>query len=647
MKKILLSLPFKIIAGVLLFVSIIAFVFGTRLFIEIAMTGYYEYNSLPEFYDSQYDHYVEDNCRMFSLHVTDDFIYNNGDSLGEIISTLDDPTYYDAITDIGFNLSVGGSEIYSHISENKGSLSYTYETAYSPPLTSSVDEDDSALIESYETTSSDRVVLTMTFNINTETKTKYISNYFGIFSSTVNPDIVIPLLISIFILGVFLFLLLAYGAGRRYESAELHQNILDKTPTEFHLLLSLFLIWYSLYAFFQGYYYYAFAFPSIALTSSSLAAAFLPIPLLSLVTKLKAKTFIKSSIIYLTTSFIFTNLRRAYKNSSVLIKVILYFILLFFITVFTAGFSGLSALFFFAFGAFCLLCLFAVWIGALKSGAKRIENGDLDTKINTDYMFFDFKQFGDSLNQIDRGLEIAMSDKLKSERLKTTLITNVSHDIKTPLTSIINYVDLIKKEDIENEKVQEYLEVLDRQSQKLKNLILDLVDASKISTGNIEVSLEQIEINTLLQQIDGEYTERFSEKGLTLIIEHPTRRYLATADGRYIYRVFDNLLTNMINYSLEGTRAYIKVELLNNEVAITFKNTSKDQLNITADELKERFVRGDSSRNTEGNGLGLSIAESLCTAQDGKLDLSIDADLFTAIVSFKGYFESTDGTIEQ
>ncbi len=638
MKKLLLSLPFKIIAGILLFISIIAFVFGTRLFIEVAMTGYYRYDSVDEFYDSQYDSYVYDVNRMLGYHITDDIIYNDGNSLGEIISTLDDPTYYSAITDIGFSVTVGGNEIYSHISENKGALTFIYETAYDPPLTETADGKDFAIIEPSEN-DSNSIIFTMTYNINAPEKAKFIDNYFGFFSQTISPDIIIPLLIAIFVFGVALFLLLAYGAGRRYGSADVHQNILDKIPTEFHIVAIASLFLYSLYAFSKAYYYYDFTFPSIAFIASSFTVAFLPIPLLSLVTKLKAKTFIKSMIIYRTAAFGFTNLRRAYKNSSVLIKVIIYFILIFFITIFMTGFMGFSSLFFLVLGIAALLCLFAIWIGTLKAGADKISKGNLDAKINTDYMFFDFKQFGDSLNQIEQGLEIAMSEKLKSERLKTTLITNVSHDIKTPLTSIINYVDLIKKEEIENEKVLEYIEVLDRQSQKLKNLILDLVDASKISTGNIEVSFEQIEINTLLQQIDGEYTERFLEKGLTLVIEHPKERFVVTADGRYIYRVFDNLLTNMINYSLQNTRAYIKVAATAEEINIIFKNTSKDQLNITADELKERFVRGDSSRNTEGNGLGLSIAESLCTAQNGSLNLSIDADLFTATVSFKGYHE--------
>ncbi len=649
MKKLLLSLPFKIITGTLLFISIIAFVFGARLFIEIAMTGYYQYDSLDEFYDNQYDSYVEDTCRMLSLHVTDDIIYNNGDSLDEIAASFNDPTYYDAISDISFTVSVSETEVYNHISEKKGSLSYIYETSFYSPLIESLEDENSVVSENYDLSSqdTDKVVLTMTFNINTDTKTQYINNYFGFFSTTVNPGTVIPLFISIFIFGVILFLLLAYGAGRRYASTEVHQNILDKFPTEFHLAAILVLLFFSINYFFNGYYYYNYSPYSIPLLLSSMATSFLPIPLLSLVTKLKARRFIKGSITYITTAFIFVNLRRAYRNSSLLIKVIIYFIAAFFVTMFLSGFSGYTAIFILIILISALLGLFAVWVSQLKQAAKRIENGDLDTKINTEYMLFDFREFGESLNRIDQGLEIAMSEKLKSERLKTTLITNVSHDIKTPLTSIINYVDLIKKEDVEDERVQEYLEVLDRQSQKLKNLILDLVDASKISTGNIEVSFEQIEINTLLQQIEGEYSERFLEKGVSLIVEYPTDRYLATADGRYIYRVFDNLLTNMINYSLEGTRAYIKVEPANFEIKIIFKNTSKEQLNITADELKERFVRGDSSRNTEGNGLGLSIAESLCTAQNGRLDLSIDADLFTATVYFKGHSESFQAGYEQ
>ena len=249
-------------------------------------------------------------------------------------------------------------------------------------------------------------------------------------------------------------------------------------------------------------------------------------------------------------------------------------------------------------------------------------------------MLGDFKEYGESLNSISKGMAIAVEERMKSERMKTELITNVSHDIKTPLTSIINYTVLISKEPCDNKKINEYSSVLLRQSERLKRLIDDLVEASKASTGNLEVNLAPCEANILLTQIVGEYTEKIQNKNLELITTHPEDSIMIMADGRRLWRVFDNLMNNICKYSQSGTRVYLSLEKQGSEAVITFKNTSKSALNVSADELMERFVRGDSSRNTEGNGLGLSIAKSLTELQNGKLELTIDGDLFKVILKF-------------
>ena len=226
---------------------------------------------------------------------------------------------------------------------------------------------------------------------------------------------------------------------------------------------------------------------------------------------------------------------------------------------------------------------------------------------------------------------------MKSERFRTELITNVSHDIKTPLTSIINYVDLIKKEGVTDPVLQEYVEVLDRQSLRLKKLIEDLMEASKASTGNLSVNLEVCDATVMLSQVVGEFAGRAEANNLELVVDCPEPPVTIMADGRHLWRVLDNLMSNVCKYAMPGTRVYINLEVFHGMVIMTFRNISKSPLNISSDELMERFVRGDSSRNTEGSGLGLNIAQSLTSLMNGNMAIQIDGDLFKAIVSFPQY----------
>lgn len=279
--------------------------------------------------------------------------------------------------------------------------------------------------------------------------------------------------------------------------------------------------------------------------------------------------------------------------------------------------------------------LIAITFKRLQNGSEKIANGNIDYKINTDNMLFDFKQVGENLNNINSGMKKAVDEQMKSERFKTELITNVSHDIKTPLTSIINYVDLIKKEDCGNEKIKEYTEVLDRQSSRLKKLVDDLVEASKASSGVLPVDMKPCEIGVLLSQTAGEYGEKLEKAGLELVLTQPETPVTIMADGRHLWRIFDNLMNNICKYSLPSSRVYLTLEEQNGNAVVTFKNISKTPLNITSDELMERFVRGDSSRNTEGSGLGLSITKSLTELQEGGFDLTVDGDLFKATLIFK------------
>lgn len=277
----------------------------------------------------------------------------------------------------------------------------------------------------------------------------------------------------------------------------------------------------------------------------------------------------------------------------------------------------------------------ALMIKKLQKGAAALAEGELSSQIDTKGMRGDLKKQGEDLNSIASGMSLAVEKQLKSERMKTELITNVSHDIKTPLTSIINYADLIGKEPCENEKITEYAEVLVRQSVRLKRLIEDLVEASKASTGNLEVCLQPCVASVFLIQADGEYEEKLQKADLTLVVQQPDSEIRILADGRRMWRVFDNLMNNICKYAQPGTRVYLILEEREKKAVITFKNTSRDALNISEEELMERFVRGDSSRNTEGNGLGLSIARSLTELQKGTLSIKIDGDLFKAVLEFQ------------
>ena len=278
---------------------------------------------------------------------------------------------------------------------------------------------------------------------------------------------------------------------------------------------------------------------------------------------------------------------------------------------------------------FLALCFGAWQMKSLKAAGERMANGNIDEKIDTKRMYWEFKQHAENLNSIGDGMAAAVEQRMKSERLKTELITNVSHDIKTPLTSIVNYVDLLQKPHTPEQEA-EYLEVLDRQSKRLKKLTEDLVEASKASTGNMNVNIERTNTREIIEQSLAEYGRRMEQGNLSVIVKIPEEPPQAMADGRLLWRVLDNLFNNVVKYALPGTRVYITSELDGGDAVISVKNISRDPLNISAEELMERFVRGDASRHTEGSGLGLNIAQSLVNLMHGKFSLSVDGDLFKA-----------------
>ena len=283
------------------------------------------------------------------------------------------------------------------------------------------------------------------------------------------------------------------------------------------------------------------------------------------------------------------------------------------------------------FAALVIYCGYSY--GVIQKGIQRMKSGDLNEKINTEWLFGSFKQIAEDLNALADVVSLAAEKQLKAERMKTELITNVSHDIKTPLTSVINYVDLLQQPHTEEEGEQ-YLEVLSRQSQRLKKLVEDLMDMSKASSGAMSVNITTVDAVETVNQALGEFADKLEAANLTPVFRSPDRQLNMRADGRLTWRVLSNLLSNVVKYALPGTRVYVDLTWEGRWVICSIKNISREELNISAEELTERFVRGDASRNTEGSGLGLNIAQSLMQLQHGSMELTVDGDLFKVTLIF-------------
>lgn len=294
-------------------------------------------------------------------------------------------------------------------------------------------------------------------------------------------------------------------------------------------------------------------------------------------------------------------------------------------------------------GEFFLVVYAVVYWKILREGAHELAAGDLAYRVPIEDLRGPFRGMGEDLSAIRGGIEKAVEEQMRSERMKTELITNVSHDIKTPLTSIVNYVDLLDKEDLPDGPAREYVAVLVRQAARLKKLTEDLVEASKASTGSLEVDLQCTDVNVLLDQSAAEYADRLRAQDLTLVLRPAEGEALVLADGRLLWRIFENLLGNIVKYALPGTRVYLSCTAEEATVRIVFRNISRDPLDVPPEELIERFVRGDAARSTEGSGLGLAIANSLTDLQHGTFALDLDGDLFKVTLTFPRLEEGLDG----
>ena len=278
----------------------------------------------------------------------------------------------------------------------------------------------------------------------------------------------------------------------------------------------------------------------------------------------------------------------------------------------------------------------------IQHAIEKIAAGALDTTLDVEQFHGQERGIAASVNNIRAGLSEAIQERIRNERMKADLITNVSHDIKTPLTSIVNYVDLLKRENLENENARNYIRVLDEKSQRLKQLTEDLVEASKVSSGNVVLDMKPIRFGELIRQTNGEFEEKFAARGLQMVCKMDEEPLVIMADGRRMWRVVENLYNNIAKYAMPNTRVYAEARRVGCRVVLEIKNISENPLNIKAEELTERFIRGDASRTTEGSGLGLSIAKSLTQLMGGIFFIGVDGDLFKASITFPMYRETID-----
>ncbi len=435
---------------------------------------------------------------------------------------------------------------------------------------------------------------------------------------------------------------LTLAAGRRVEDAEIHLNAFDKIKTEIlfvgFIAIAAELIFIIVRVSGQEWELSGLlaASGTVSFVMDALFLAFY----LSIVKLMKAEMLWENSF----ASWLRKGILKTMENSKATTNMVLTFM------------GHLIVCFVLAVGAFyykktiCFVLLVAVcvWEGYLllqqavekyriMEGVKRIKEGALDEKIDLNEIHGENRALAENINNIGAGLEYAVEESTKNERMKADLITNVSHDIKTPLTSIVNYVNLLKNEKIENERAQGYIRILDEKAARMKQLIEDLVEASKVSSGNVKLDMQTIDLVEMIYQTSGEFDDKFESKGLTIVTKLPNTPVFICADGRQLYRVIENLYNNVAKYAMEQTRVYVEVTAKEERVIFSIKNVSEKSLaleNSQAGDLTERFTRGDSSRTTEGSGLGLSIAKNLTHLMGGTFDISVDGDLFKATLVF-------------
>lgn len=455
---------------------------------------------------------------------------------------------------------------------------------------------------------------------------------------------IINIVISLILVLVAIILITIF-TGRKKGEREIQLDVLDKIPLE---IVIFFVIVISIFAFIlcvEMSYEINVMVVAVMLAIGVILCVIGIVTYETIVKRIKTNTLFKNTIIYRIFKIIHKTLEDIFNDFNLSVKIglilgifMLAIFIITFYTIFVENFViGLVLLVFLYAIVFKYIYLYVKQVLEIKQVAKTIYEGNTEIRLKENEYKGVLKELSIYINDIASGLTNAVEEALKSERMKTELITNVSHDIKTPLTSIINYVDLLKKEEMPNKKAKEYLEILDQKSQRLKRLTEDLVEASKASSGNIKLNLEKLDVKELIKQVSGEYEDKFKDKKLELNLNIPKEDTFIKADSRYLYRVIENMYSNIVKYALQDSRVYVDIIVEDKNVKIELKNISKEKLNISADELMERFVRGESSRNTEGSGLGLSIAQSLTELQKGTFDIYLDGDLFKVTIIFESF----------
>ena len=438
---------------------------------------------------------------------------------------------------------------------------------------------------------------------------------------------------------------LTLATGRRTGEEKIHLNPIDKIKTEIlvaafiFMMVELVILITKVNSEEWAVYGIIVASGTVSLVIDGLFLIFY----LSMVRRMKAEMLWETSV----ACWLERGIRKVFARQKTTVRVLLLFAghmaVCFVLAVgafYYQSMTALVVLLLFSAGECYMILRKAVEQYQIRQGVEKIRDGVLSGKIDIEQLHGEEKSLAEAINNIGEGLLHAVDDSTKNERMKADLITNVSHDIKTPLTSIINYVNLMKLEKIDNERVQGYIQILDEKSQRLRQLTADLVEASKISSGNVKLDMQVIDLVELVYQTSGEFNEKFEQKELTIVTKLPKTAVLIRADGRQLYRVIENLYNNVAKYALEKTRVYVDISYVEEKVVFSIKNVSEHSLareNSNAGDLTERFIRGDSSRTTEGSGLGLSIAKSLTVLMGGVFDIKVDGDLFKASITFPQY----------
>ena len=465
-----------------------------------------------------------------------------------------------------------------------------------------------------------------------------------------NDQLLIGAAAACLLLAIAVFIFLLRAAGRRRDTDEIRASFIEKIPFDLFTALIFTAGAYILYAFVEILDHLN---RQIGFRLAAAALLFVLAVLLgllwcmSLAVRVKQKTLVRGTILYKLLHLLWRALKAFWGWLKMLLTglPLVWRGLLILCGAEFVGFvilaansrrAGVTGFFINLFVFFPLALWALISAKGLRRGARELADGNTAYRVDTRYLFGEFRRHADDLNEIQSGISRAVEERLRSERMKTELITNVSHDIKTPLTSIVSYVDLLSREEIDNEQAKEYIEVLQRQSARLKKLTDDLVEASKASSGALGVTIEDCSLSVMLEQTAGEYGEKLAEKELELVLRKPEKEVMARADARHTQRIFDNLMSNILKYALPGTRVYLELKEDENGPAVIFRNTSRSEIVQSPEELTERFVRGDASRSSEGSGLGLSIARSLAELQGGSLAVTVDGDLFKVTLGFAG-----------